>query len=49
MNIDAKNNKIVGIDVFDIECKQLGIRLSETDLHTLLNLYEDRDHYNHYN
>ena len=40
MNIDLQNNKIVGIDKFDIECKQLGIHLSKNDLHTILNLYE---------
>lgn len=47
MNIDNKNTKIIGIDKFDIECKELGINLSSDDLHTILNLYEDKKHYNH--
>ena len=41
MNIDNANNKIIGIDKFDIECKELGIRLSQDDLHTIINLYQE--------
>lgn len=47
MNIDSHNTEIIGIDKFDIECKELGINLSSTDLNTILNLYEDRARYNH--
>lgn len=49
MNIDGGQSNIIGIDKFDIECKQLGIKLSETDLNTLLNLFEEKTHFNDYN
>ena len=47
MNIDIQRSKIIGIDKFDIECKELGINLSEKDLNTLLCLYEFKDDDHH--
>ena len=48
-SIEGGQNDIIGIDKFDIECKQLGIKLSEADLHTILNLFEEKKHFNDYN
>lgn len=49
MSIDNQNTKVISIDKFDIECKQLGINLSGADLNTILNLYEEKERFNSYN